>query len=123
MSSLNIDFDKNFDKKMIYYGFESIYNYVKSNAKMNNIISNSEFKIPTRYPDRGTNFFLIQFIYHTKTLLIKLNIMLGIRVNNSYLNAKFSNNFYDFDFDEIEVSNTSITGNLGIRYLIKASQF
>ena len=50
------------------------------NAKMNNIISNSEFKIPTRYPDRGTNFFLIQFIYHSKTLLIKLNIMLELRL-------------------------------------------
>ena len=116
VSSLNIDFDKNFDKKEIYYGFESIYNYVKSNAKMNNIINNSEFKIPTRYPDRGTNFFSNSIYISYKNSINKIKYNAGIRANNSYLNAKFSNNFYDFDFDEIEVNNTSITGNLGIRY-------
>ena len=57
VTSINIDFDKNLNKKDFYYGIESIYNYVKSNAKMNNINDNSESIIPTRYPDKGTDFF------------------------------------------------------------------
>ena len=89
-------------------------NYVKSNAKMNNIISNSEFKF--QQDDLDIIVFSNSIYISYKNSINKIKYNAGIRANNSYLNAKFSNNFYDFDFDEIEVSNTSITGNLGIRY-------
>ena len=116
VTSINIDFDKNLNKKDFYYGIESIYNYVKSNAKMNNINDNSESIIPTRYPDKGTDFFSNSIYLSFKNSFNRIKYNAGIRANNSYLNAKLSNSFYDFDFNEIELNNTSITGNIGLRY-------
>ncbi len=116
VTSINIDFDKNLNKKEFYYGIESIYNYVKSNAKMVNISENSESVIATRYPDKGTDFFSNSIYILFKNSFKKIKYNAGIRANNSYLNAKLSNSFYDFDFNEIEVNNTSVSGNIGLRY-------
>ena len=116
ITSLNIDFDKKLENKEFYYGFESIYNYVKSSASSKNISDNSTSSISTRYPDGGTRYISHSVYISFKNSFKKIKFNAGLRGNISNLKGILSGNFYDFDFNEIQLNNASLSGNFGLRY-------
>ena len=116
ITSLNIDFDKKLENKEFYYGFESIYNYVKSSASSKNISDNSTSSISTRYPDGGTRYISNSVYISFKNSFKKIKFNAGLRGNISNLKGILSGNFYDFDFNEIQLNNASLSGNFGLRY-------
>ena len=116
IASINIDFDKKLENKEFYYGFESIYNYVKSSAKSKNISDNSTSSISTRYPDGGTRYISNSVYISFKNSFKKIKFNAGLRGNISNLKGILSGNFYDFEFNEIHLNNASLSGNFGLRY-------
>lgn len=115
---VNADFlhtDKNGD---VHVGVESYYNIVNSTANRNNISTNVNSAITTRYSDGPTNM-AYQAIYaqHTKNLTSQWVLNDGIRFNLVQLNAQFKDtSLMHFPFTEAKQSNAAFTGNVGLAY-------
>ena len=123
VTAINFDFDKKNKKSETFYGFESIYNNVNSEANRINIINNSKENISTRYPDNGTNFYSNSIYISNKRKLGQIFTNIGLRASNNRLKSILSNEFYDFPFDEIDIKTSSFSGNIGFRYNYKNSSF
>jgi len=118
--SLNLDFDKSLgNRQVLYYGAESVFNYVRSTGEKNNIFTNETTPVATRYPDGGTNYLLTGFYvtYKKNVNNIPLTLQAGSRVSYSYLNSTFvDTSWYHLPYKTIELSNGAVTGNIGIVY-------
>lgn len=113
-----IDFDKYFDDdKELYYGVEGIYNYVGSDAKSNNIATGDVRNVATRYPDQGSDYTqLAGYAKYEQDISADLTAILGARYSHVILDAQFSNEFYDFDFQKISLNTGALSGNVGFTY-------
>ena len=114
--SLNLDFDKKINGKEFFYGYELYTNKINSNAFEQNINTNEEEKISTRYPDGGTNFLINSIYLSYKKINKNLNYNFGIRGTKANLKSKISNDFFNFPFSEIEINTSSISGSFGLIY-------
>ena len=114
--SLNLDFDKKINEKEFFYGYELYTNKINSNAFEQNINTNEEEKISTRYPDGGTNFLINSIYLSYKKINKNLNYNFGIRGTKANLKSKISNDFFNFPFSEIEINTSSISGSFGLIY-------
>ena len=114
--SLNLDFDKKINGKELFYGYELYTNKINSNAFEQNINTNEEEKISTRYPDGGTNFLINSIYLSYKKINKNLNYNFGIRGTKANLKSKISNDFFNFPFSEIEINTSSISGSFGLIY-------
>ena len=115
----NIDFDKNWGEgKQLYYGVESIYNYVKSTAGARNIETGETFPVATRYPDGGSDYTqLAAYAKYRMDLSSNLTAVSGVRYSHVFLNSQFSSNgFYDFPFEEITINTGAVSGSLGFTW-------
>lgn len=115
----NIDFDKSWnDDKQLYYGIESIYNYVNSSANAQNIETGETFAEATRYPNGGSDFTqLAAYAKYQMDLSQNITAISGIRYSQVFLNSRFSGNqFYDFPYDEINLSTGALSGSLGFTW-------
>ncbi len=121
--SLNFDFDKKFNNNEIFYGYEFLHNYVKSEANKINIISNSTESISTRYPDNGSNFISNSLYISLKRKIRNMFFNIGVRGSSSILESSLSNTFYNFPFDNIDVKTSSLSSNIGLRYNFNNSSF
>lgn len=115
----NIDFDKSWsDDKQLYYGVESIYNYVRSDAFSRNIETGDIFPEATRYPDGGSDYTqLAAYAKYRMDLSTKITAVSGLRYSHVFLNSQFnSTQFYDFPFDEIKINTGAVSGSLGFTW-------
>lgn len=119
VSSLLVDFEKLIKKQEVRYGISGSYNNVSSKAFVKNIVNDTTGDLDTRYPDGGSNVTSIA-AYITDAWHINSKVIVngGVRANYVNLNAVFkSKEFFPFPFDEAQVSNFAVNGNLGIVYL------
>jgi hemoglobin/transferrin/lactoferrin receptor protein len=113
----NLDFDKLFgDNNELYYGIEGIYNYVGSEAHVENIETGSLSPEDTRYPDQGSDY--AQFAAYTKyerDLASNFTAIGGVRYSHVMLNAQFDRDRFD-QFNEISFNTGALNGSLGFTY-------
>lgn len=116
--SLNTDFDKNLrsGKSIIYYGFEGVYNNIRSEAHTRNIETGEQTPAGSRYPN-GKNRYGSLSLYsgYKNNISRKLTLNTGLRYNHVTLHSEIADNsFYNFPFNEINISNGALTGSAGI---------
>jgi hemoglobin/transferrin/lactoferrin receptor protein len=117
--SFNADFVRGIDSaKTFYYGLESTFNDVRSNAHDQDINTSIESPSQTRYPDGGaqmqTHAAYVNYNWQF-TPLSTLNV--GMRYSHATLNADFTDNtFIQLPFDNISFNNGSLTGSIGYTF-------
>ena len=125
--SLNADFIGNKTNVSSFsYGFEFTYNDVSSVAFGEKLVKNdlllsgakdpnSIFKIPTRYPSKGSNYSSAASYYEfRKDLSEKSNFNFGMRYSITWLNASWEEEaLIDANLSTIQTKNSSLTGSLG----------
>ncbi len=117
--TLNVDFDKMWcEKTTLFYGFEGMYNYVKSEAYNKNIMTGAKEDVATRYPDGGNDYYSFAMYASFKSNLHKkLTLTGGLRFSYVKFQSKFlDKTFFDFPFDEIKLNNENLTASLGLVY-------
>jgi hemoglobin/transferrin/lactoferrin receptor protein len=115
--SLNIDFDKAFNKRqVIYYGIEGNLNYVGSTGISRNLISGESQNIDTRYPDGSQTASLAAYLSYKWLLNSHFTILTGGRYTFAGLKGKFSTEFYDFPYSDFSNNHGAVTGNWGLVY-------
>jgi len=115
----NLDFDKRFgERSELYYGLESVYNYVRSDASSTDIITGATVPEATRYPDGGSLYTqLAAYAKYQYKLSDRVTAIAGARYSHVMLHSRFeSRRFYDFPFDEIEINTGAFSGSLGFTY-------
>ncbi|MEN9382761.1 MAG: hypothetical protein RI940_1644, partial [Bacteroidota bacterium] len=114
----NLDLLHKDAKGEVHFGIESYYDIVNSTAYRNNISTNINSAITTRYSD-GPTSMAYQSLYaqHIKNLDAHWVLNDGIRLNLVQLNAQFKDtSLMHFPFTEAKQSNAAFTGNLGLVY-------
>ncbi len=116
VATLNADFRKKMNAFELSYGTEVTYNYVKSTAYSENIITGQQAALDTRYPDGGSNTqSLAVYASSIYKLSEKLVLNSGLRFTHSRLNSRFiDKSFFPFPYNELEQKNTGLNGNIGI---------
>lgn len=113
-----VDFDKNWgEDQELYYGVEGVYNYVSSDAMARNIETGEISEVSTRYPDEGSRYTqLAGYAKYTHDLSGVFTMVGGVRYSHVFLDANFSNDTYNFPFEEISFSTGALNGSLGFTY-------
>jgi len=100
--NLNFDLDKRLsEKNTLFYGIETVYNYVNSTAESENILTGEIGSASTRYPDGGSNYASAALYSNFKSNLTdRLTLQAGIRYSFVYVLSKFvDTTFYHFPYD------------------------
>ena len=119
--SANLDFEKDVNRHEIRYGLEAYTNQVNSKAFRQNIQTQTNSPLDTRYPDGGSNMNGLA-VYATHTIELgkkngKFILSNGIRISYISLNAQFRDqSYFPFPFSDISQRNANVTGNLGFVY-------
>ncbi len=116
MYSIALDFDKEFNRSNLYYGFDFFHNDVSSDAFHRNLETNEITETTPRYPDGGSDYTsgaIYGSLVHR--LSEKLVFNSGLRFNHISLSAStidsaaIANNA-----STININNASINGALGL---------
>lgn len=112
--SLNADFTKNIsnDNKM-FYGFELVWNNVRSLGKDIDISTNIVKEGPSRYPNSQWASYAT-YVSAQFEISKKLSLNGGMRFNIFQLSSNFDTTFYPFPFTKAKISNNKLTGNFGV---------
>lgn len=117
--SANVDANKVIkEKHELRYGLEFTANDVKSEADSTNIVSDSEGKAQTRYPDGGSNLNTFA-VYLSHAWEVNKNFVItdGIRYTNTVLTSNFTDTtFFKFPFKTAKQNNQAVTGSLGFTW-------
>ncbi|MCF8223797.1 MAG: TonB-dependent receptor [Bacteroidales bacterium] len=113
--SLGVDFEKEIDEKLLFYGLEAVTNDVNSTAEGRDIITGETYPESSRYPDGDNRYNTLSAYAGMKySLSDKFFINGGLRYNYTTLHSDFiDNSFFNFPFDEINISNGALTGSIG----------
>lgn len=111
--SVNADLHSHIRDFSIYYGAEYVYNHVRSDGKLENILSGTVTEGPSRYPQSDWSSLGI-YLSGDKPFSERLTMQGGIRYNHFGLNADFRTDFYPLPFEETQIRNGALTGNLGL---------
>mgnify|MGYP005839926899 CR=1 FL=1 len=115
--SVNIDFEKVLTQHgTLYYGVESVFNWIDSKAKQTNIETGQSTPVQTRYPDGSKWRSNAAFFNYQHTISPDLTLQGGARFNHISIDAPFSDQFFDFPFDEAELNSGAFTGSIGAVY-------
>lgn len=115
--SANLDFEKQLNSHKLFYGLEYVHNTVFSEGNQLNTVDNSSQIAPSRYPDNSSWQSAAAYISNQWELSPVLHLQTGARYSHVYLDAEFSNGFYDFPFSKAKISNGAFTGNAGLSWL------
>jgi len=113
--SINIDFKKNLEKGILYYGLESVGNKVSSIGTAKNIQTQAPILVADRYPQATWSSYAL-FGNYQYPLSKKYTAQLGIRYNLFNIEADFSRNlaFFPFTFKTTQNKNGAFSGHLGL---------
>ena len=126
--SVNSDFFKRLNRQnTIAYGFELTSNNLDSNGYQSDVNSNDILESISRYPNNGSDYKSLAGYFNFKKFInLKTNYDFGLRFSSVTINADWDYDFFDSDyedkydvlffnqFDDLKMSNASITGSLGI---------
>lgn len=116
--SLNIDFDKKLsDKATIFYGVESIYNKVNSEADRMNIFTGDISTTNTRYPDNSSWQSHAAYGTIKYTFSPEWTFNTGLRYNYIALKADFDTTMFPFPFTSAKLANGALNGSIGLVWL------
>ena len=114
--SLNLDLSKTLSEKhTLLYGVEAVYNDVESTGTDEDIAAKSIVTGPSRYPQSSWTS-LAAYLNYQFRVSEKLMLQAGVRYNYFDLEAEFDTTFYPFPFTEADVSNSAVTGSIGLVY-------
>jgi hemoglobin/transferrin/lactoferrin receptor protein len=115
----NLDLERQFRKNnFVFYGFEAIYNNVKSTAHKTNIINGLTSTTGTRYPDGNNDYLtLAGYLSYKRNFGDKLTLITGIRYNYISLKSTIKDtSIYHLPFDKIELVNSAVNGSIGMTF-------
>lgn len=115
-SSINLDFEKEFEESRLFYGTEYVYNLVSSSARQLNIISKDSQQDASRYPDGSTWQSLAAYLSYQWKINSELSFQSGARYNHILVDAEFDERFFDFPFSEANINTGALTGSAGINW-------
>ena len=119
MLTLNADFDNQISSRStLFYGVESVLNFVGSDAFSENVFEQNSTKQPiqTRYPDGSSQQM------HSAYLNFKINrderntVSFGLRYNHVILHADFDTSYYSFPEPTLDINTGDLTGSVGIAH-------
>lgn len=118
--NMNIDFE---NRKMgnfrLYYGSEFIFNKVYSNGTDLNIETNETSDAPSRYPNGATWKSLAGYANGEYKAKPNFTLLSGLRYSHVWINAAFDQTFYQFPFENADLSTGALTGSLGFSWFPK----
>jgi len=115
--SVNLDFNKSISNLRLFYGIELVYNDVISVGTNKNIQTGSVQKAASRYPKSNWGSYA-GYISSNYNLTDKIIFQSGIRFNVYSLRAKFDSTFYPFPFSKANLTNSSLTWNVGALFKV-----
>ena len=117
--NFNLDFDKEFDDDLLYYGIEYGYNTLNSKASEENINSGLKQPTQTRYPNGENNYnTLAGYISYKSNLGDHFTTITGIRYSfvDIYSTLDTSAGYYNFPFNTLTLSTGAFNGSVGLVY-------
>ena len=118
--SLGLDFTKNLKnrKNKLYYGLEFIHNRVGSDGQVTDITTGIISDGASRYPDGSTWSSLAAYASVQLDLSTKTKLQSGLRYNQVWVDANFTDNneFFELPFEEASIRTGNFTGNIGITH-------
>ena len=123
--SANLDFFKKIRPNMqLFYGLESVYNYVDSEGYDEDIITKEQTQCDTRYPDGGSDYYSAAAYAGLKYNFAKsFTANAGVRYTYSKLKSSISDtSLFELPFSKVpglqhmDVSNGSFNGSLGLNF-------
>lgn len=115
--SVNFDLDKTLnDRVHIFYGMEAVINKVFSTANRINITTETVIPLSTRYPDDSDWRAYAGYASAKIKLSEPWLLTVSGRLSHIYTHAAFTNDFFDFPFDNATLRNTAINGSAGLIY-------
>lgn len=116
--SVNLDLDKQINEdQQLFYGLEYVGNRVNSRAFRENINTGEREPTATRYPDEGSTWqSAAAYLGYKWRTSEKTVINAGARYTDIRINSQFSDRFYDFPFEEIDINSGAFSGSLGLVY-------
>ncbi len=102
-------------------GTDAQFNFLKSTAFKEDIVTGEQAKIDTRYPDGTNNMNLFGLFFQHILKLDEDRVVIndGIRLNYTTLSSTLVDTSIQFrlPYTELNQTNKAITGNLGIAYM------
>ncbi|MEJ1221294.1 TonB-dependent receptor plug domain-containing protein [Sediminicola sp. 1XM1-17] len=118
--SSNIDFEnKRMGDFRLYYGGEYVFNKINSYGSQKNIQTEEISGSAARYPDGSTWQTLAGYLNVEYKIKPNMTMLTGMRYSHVWINADFDSTYYDFPFQEANLSTGALTGSLGFSWLPK----
>ena len=115
--SLNIDFDKELkEDAFLFYGVEGVFNTVKSDGIVEDIVNKTYSETAARYPDNSLWESNAIYVNYKKDFSKKLSLLTGVRFNQIWLYAPFDTTYFDFPFEEVRDGVGALSGSAGLAY-------
>jgi hemoglobin/transferrin/lactoferrin receptor protein len=115
--SVNLDFEKSFNRSNLFYGLEGVRNEVISKGTAIDIVTSEAIFVRNRYPDADWNTLSVYANYQYQ-LTEKMMLQSGVRYTNFFVYADFTNHQSLFPYLEASENwrNDAVTGSLGWVY-------
>lgn len=111
--SVNADFLKKINSSKVLYGLEAVSNRVDSEGEKQHVDTGVSSSAASRYPDGSTYKTMAAYLKYIQPVSNFSNITAGIRYNHVWSKAYFTNEFYNFPFTDIKLSEGNINYSLG----------
>ncbi|MCB9245866.1 MAG: TonB-dependent receptor [Flavobacteriales bacterium] len=112
--NVNLEFEKDLPKGVLFYGIEQIWNLVKSKGLATILDSNISFPISSRYPDGSTWGSSAAYLMLKSQVSRKVQFTGGLRYTHVYLEAPFENSAYSFYFDNLRLEKGAFNASAGL---------
>lgn len=114
--SFNLDFEKDFSGRTLFYGGEYVLNQVGSTGSEKNIVTGESLPGTSRYPDGALWQSLAAYANLQWELNPELTLQTGARYNHILLKAGFDEEVYDFPFSDANLNTGALTGSAGLNW-------
>lgn len=115
--SFNFDLDKSITNNLtLFYGIESIFNFVTSTGQRTNIVTGAVQPVASRYPDGSKTQSYAAYLVSKYKLSDKIILNAGLRYTYYTLSALFDTTFYKFPFTDVQNKNGAFNGSIGAVY-------
>lgn len=117
--TLNFDFEKKLTEKWdLFYGLELVYNNVISKGKAEDIFTQEEYEISSRYPGIYNHYATGgAFINLKYKISPKLTAMGGLRYSRVYSDSKFDTSLNHLPYDQLTMNTGAPNGSVGLAWL------
>ncbi|WP_321317848.1 TonB-dependent receptor domain-containing protein [Labilibaculum sp.] len=116
--SVNADAEKQINSSsLLFYGSEWTHNKINSYGNDTDIFSNEKLETASRYPDNSKYTSLALYSNLKWKLNSKWTLNTGIRYSHFWITSNLNNRFYNFPFDNLNLSLGAVNAGIGISYL------